>query len=426
MKTFLMFLLSAAGLFGGACSSIQTGSNVYGPSGAGVSWGSFVAGTPTSTFRQNISNAPVDPNSATWMTRLGESAHNIWLGNPVSTSDNYSESWIGSAIHYVHGDTQRRISFRGNPSWSKTALTGSMTSGSAVLTAGPWLTVQGRQTPYFSKSDVGLAVSVAGACSGLSSTCLYGTLGGNPETVYIASVQSPTQATLSVAATTTVSGAQVNVGDRSTSGVDSDPGTVPMPFAPRIEQWYGPMSRPFDSVFLDRYLATDTSGANNPGDQHIFVVDTDNCISYEMWDCYDDYSSFSCSEYAAFSLTSGDLQRPYSLTSANVAGMPDVFGTIHYNEFASGTINHAISTTVLAGNITTAYTGAASHAQCCGAWSTNQIPFGAKLRLKSTFNSSGYPASCAPLWPAMQNYGLIVVDGGTNGALRQRYRQFVA
>jgi hypothetical protein len=408
MKKILLFLFSAGSIYGGACSSIQTGANIYGPSGNGISWGGFVAGSPTSTWRQNITNAPVDPNSAAWMATLGAARQNLFLNSPIWLSDQQGEPWLGGNIHYVHGNTQRRVVVRSNPLWSRTAANGSMTSGSAVLTVPAWNTLQGRSTPYFSQYDVGTSVSVAGVGQG------GGTLNS-----YIASVQDSTHATLSDAASVT-GGGVVNVQARESYPAESDPGTFPMPFSPRIEQWYGPNSRPFNSALLDRYLSPYTNGANAPGDQHIVVIDVDNCIDYELYGCWDDFANLSCASYSAYYLAGGDIQRPYNFTGgAAVSGMPDMFGALRYDEYSAGNIQHAILITALAGQTTTAFTGAATHAQCCGVWNPANIPFGGKLRLKSNFDASAYPASCAPLFTAMKTYGLIVTDGGYTGQLGQ-------
>jgi hypothetical protein len=416
MKIFLFFAGTVA-LYGGACSGIDVGSSLYGH----TSWHGFVPGSATSTYRQNVTNAPVDPNSVSWLTQLGLTAQSVFLNNPVSVTDAWYSGWSGYNVHYVHGNTQRRMIVRDNPTWSRTSVTGSMTAGSAVLTVPTWSITQGRQAPYFSQRDVGLSVSVTGACSGNNAPCYLNALGGNPGGVVIVSVQSASQATLSAPASVSVSSATVTVMARETYPDQVDPGTVPIPNVPRIQSWYGPQSRPFDGfAFLDRYMDPYTGGQNAPSDQHVFVVDVDNCIEYDMWGAMDDASNFSTSTYAAYYLPGGDLQRPYNLTGgATVAGLPELFGMLRYDEFGVGVIPHALNISALPGNISVAFTGAASHAQCCGVWASANIPFGAKLRLKPGFDSSAFPASCAPLITQMKTYGLIIVDGGYTGQLAQ-------
>ena len=417
MKTILISLCTAGLVFGqaGTCRGIDVGSNLYGHS----SWHGFVGGSATSTYKRNISGDPVDSHSATWMARLDGSAQNEKVNLGVAVSEARNGPWEGFNVHYVHGNTQRRMAVRYNPLWGKTAVTGAMTAGSNVLTVSSWTpaSIQGQQKPYFSSDDIGKVVTVAGACTGTSQNppCISGVLGGNPGTLYVASVISPTQVTLvsvagfSPAATMTVSGATTTVQLREGSN-SMDPGTFPAPPSIRIQSWFSPHSRPW-GVFLETNIP-DT-------DQHAFIVDVDNCIGYEMYKCYDDGSNLSCGAYAAFYLPGGDLQRPYNITGgATVAGMPEIPGLLRYDEFSSGVIPHALNMTALLGNSTPAFTGPASYGQY-GAWTSNQIPFGSKLRLKVDFDRTGHPASCKPLFDEMQNYGLIVVDGGYTGQLLQ-------
>ncbi len=313
--TRVVILLGAgsACVFAGACSGIDVGSSLYGH----LSWHGFVPGSATSTFRQDITNAPVDSRSATWLTTLSRTNHgSVYPANSVYMTDvNFGgAAWEGYQVHYVHGNTQRRMVIRDSPA------------------------------------------------------------------------------------------------PRESYPGDSDPGTVPVPNRPRIQTWYGPLSRPW-GVFLDRYL--DPHAGGTASDQHIFVVDVDNCLSYELYGCFDDGSSISCAAYSAYYLPGGDLQRPYNLTGgASVSGQPMMFGLLRKDEFDSGTIPHALAVSMLPSSTDVAFTGAASHAQCCGAWSPTLPPFGAKLRLKAGFDTGGFPASCAPIFAEMKKYGLVAFDGG--------------
>ena len=42
------------------------------------------------------------------------------------------------------------------------------------------------------------------------------------------------------------------------------------------------------------------------------------------------------------------------------------------------------------------------------------MPFGAKIRLKASFNITGYPAHIQVILKAMKKYGLILADIGSN------------
>ena len=42
------------------------------------------------------------------------------------------------------------------------------------------------------------------------------------------------------------------------------------------------------------------------------------------------------------------------------------------------------------------------------------MPFGAKIRLKASFNITGYPARLQVILKAMKKYGIILADIGSN------------
>jgi hypothetical protein len=329
IKTTLLFFAFAAAIFAGnACPGLNsTGSMLS------VPWNGYVAGSATSTYRQDITNAAVDPNSATWLASPSLGNHDsVYPGNGIRETDiNFGGSaWEGMTIHYVRG-TQRRIVIRDNPA-----------------------------------------------------------------------------------------------GRESYPG-DGDPGTFPVPAKARIQGWYGPFSRPWDGPFLDRYFDPHALNGgqmvNRGSDQHIMVVDVDNCIDYEAYSCYDDGSNISCAAYSAFYLPGGDRQRPYNTTGGgSVSGMPIVFGMLKPDEYQAGVINHALTASFCQGCSNTGMTGPATHAQCCNGngWSsTGYIPFGAKVRLKPQYTAVnlGLPASCQPILSALQKYGLLNGDGGASADL---------
>lgn len=57
------------------------------------------------------------------------------------------------------------------------------------------------------------------------------------------------------------------------------------------------------------------------------------------------------------------------------------------------------------------YVHPASHAGSPGGPSTS-VPYGARLRLKSTFNMAGYSAAAQVILRTMQRYGIVLSDGG--------------
>ena len=104
-------------------------------------------------------------------------------------------------------------------------------------------------------------------------------------------------------------------------------------------------------------------------------------------------------------------QRPYGWTSADAAGLPIFPGLIRYDEVASGAINHAIRFTLQnsrAAIVSAGFTLCFHNVECDAA------PMGMKLRLKSSFNVSGFSAANQVILNAMKKYGSIMADNGSS------------
>jgi hypothetical protein len=154
-------------------------------------------------------------------------------------------------------------------------------------------------------------------------------------------------------------------------------------------------------------------GDPNPGtgDRHVLVLDNANCFIYEMDASYpNNDGSWNANSAAVWDLTA-DGQRPYTWTSADAAGLPIFPGLIRYDEVAAGKIQHAIRFTLQRSQA--AFIPPASH------WAANNnsslaAPMGMRLRLKPSFDISGYSANNQVILTAMKNYGLIMADNGTS------------
>lgn len=177
----------------------------------------------------------------------------------------------------------------------------------------------------------------------------------------------------------------------------SDPGPYPMWITPRVQQ--------------TQYK----SGINYMvmGDKHVFVIDKDNAFLHEFYNFY--YTQFQCwaGVCCTFDLLGEDHQRPWGWCSGSVSGAPQFAGVVWYDEVASGRIDHALAFTALYGWGRPAFTDVASLHQWGGAWDNNSLPpFGACLRLKSSFNIDSFPPQCIPILRALKEYGAVYVDGG--------------
>ena len=114
---------------------------------------------------------------------------------------------------------------------------------------------------------------------------------------------------------------------------------------------------------------------------------------------------------AIFDLTSNAL-RPAGWTSADAAGLPIFPGLVRYDEvFEQQEIKHAVRFTA---SITRrAYISPARH------WASNNTsvdrpPMGMRVRLKASFDISGYSPSMQVILKALKKYGMILADNGSN------------
>jgi hypothetical protein len=155
----------------------------------------------------------------------------------------------------------------------------------------------------------------------------------------------------------------------------------------------------------------------NQEDRHLLIIDCTNNYLYELYNVYYDsrQSQWYGGSGAFFNMNTND-RRPEGWTSADAAGLAILPGLIRYDEAwnASVTdIGHAFRVTVRATN---GYVYPASHE----AGSTvGALPMGARLRLKSDVGGldpalrSSDP-NVQKIFRAMQKYGLIVADNGTD------------
>lgn len=152
--------------------------------------------------------------------------------------------------------------------------------------------------------------------------------------------------------------------------------------------------------------------AEGPTDSHVLTVNRDTCQLVEAFAA----ASFAGSgPYRAGSGATWDLNsnalRPDGWTSADAAGLPILPGLVRYDEvYGAGTINHAIRFTLA--HTRNAHVWPARHD--AGAANSSYLPMGERLRLRASFDISGYPADAQVVLRAMQHYGMFVTDNGSN------------
>jgi hypothetical protein len=172
-------------------------------------------------------------------------------------------------------------------------------------------------------------------------------------------------------------------------GDESDPGPMPVPANAPIE------------------------GDPNPGsgDRHVLVLDNSNCFLYELYSSYPNTDgTWNAGSAAVWDLLSNE-QRPWTWTSADAAGLPIFPGLIRYDEVAAGQIQHALRFTLAQSRA--AMVPPASH------WAANTSdstapPMGMRLRLKASYDISGFSANVQVILTALKKYGMIMADNGSS------------
>jgi hypothetical protein len=173
-------------------------------------------------------------------------------------------------------------------------------------------------------------------------------------------------------------------------GEESDPGPYPVPATAPIE-----------------------GGPNASGDRHVLVIDRDSWKLYELDRAFpaNNGASWDADCGALFDLNSNGL-RPAGWTSADAAGLPIFPGLVRYDEvFEQGLVAHALRFTVH--STRRAYVSPARHFASSNT-DPNLPPMGMRVRLKASFDISGFSNGMQVILRAMKKYGMIVADNGSN------------
>jgi hypothetical protein len=150
------------------------------------------------------------------------------------------------------------------------------------------------------------------------------------------------------------------------------------------------------------------------GDNHLLVIDKNKCWLYETWQTQICNGTWSAANGAIWDLTRTE-HRPYGWTSADAAGLPIFPGLVRYDEVAAGAINHAFRMTLAQTKSDSNggyFVPPATHAAGNNSGTGNIM--GMRLRLRASFDISGFSAANQVILTAMKNYGMIVADNGSN------------
>jgi hypothetical protein len=166
---------------------------------------------------------------------------------------------------------------------------------------------------------------------------------------------------------------------------------------------------PDEAISQPYWIEGGDAGSSNPGgDRHMLIVDRDNRHLYELFDLRWNGSQWTAGSGAFFDLTTNTRRRD-GWTSADAAGLAILPGLVRYDEVASGgEIGHAFRVTLRATN---GYVWPASHR---AGSNVQALPMGARLRLKASTDLSRFRPELQRIFRAMQRYGLIVADNGSD------------
>ena len=160
---------------------------------------------------------------------------------------------------------------------------------------------------------------------------------------------------------------------------------------------------------------------NQNSDHHLLTIDTTNGNMQDMYQHYTAGLSTQgctlCTSQSGLKYTANDYALPVN-GATDAAGMEISPLLLRLQEVeqaiaTSGTINHALRFTLPQFSIGCPQLWPAT--QCAN--NGGAIPFGTRIRLKSSFNISGYSAIAQILLTQLKNYGVIVSDGGTAGTV---------
>ena len=185
-----------------------------------------------------------------------------------------------------------------------------------------------------------------------------------------------------------VGGSQTKVGVAFDYSDESDPGPYPIPPDAPIE-----------------------GGSQSTGDRHVLVLDSGNCILYELFSAYPQPDgTWRAGSGAIFDLRS-DALRPSGWTSADAAGLPILPGLVRFDEVASGEIKHALRFT--APQTRKAYVWPARH-YASSLTGQQYPPMGQRFRLKADYDISGFSVETRVILTALKKYGMILADNGSS------------
>ncbi|HLI96054.1 MAG TPA: hypothetical protein VKT72_08210 [Candidatus Baltobacteraceae bacterium] len=165
------------------------------------------------------------------------------------------------------------------------------------------------------------------------------------------------------------------------------------------------------------YPWADTFRIEPLSDAHAIVVDTRTCEVYESYQ-----TAYADGTLTAYSGAHWNLRRPFAplpggAPSAMASGLSLFAGMIRWEEVQSGHIDHALNWEAPAGTVAQwDYVRPASDTDRLAfkGNSSYQLPYGAHLRLRASFDLSHFGPQSRAIAMAMKRYGIFLADTGSD------------
>jgi hypothetical protein len=188
------------------------------------------------------------------------------------------------------------------------------------------------------------------------------------------------------------------------------PNGIPWNFITGTEPKYFPAFLYANESDAGPYPIPNNAIVEQDSDAHLILVDRVNGKLYELFNARKEGAGWKADAGAIFDLNTG-ADRPAGYTSADAAGMA-IFPTLaKYDEIMSGEIKHALRYTVV--NSRRGYVAPARHFASTKT-DTNLLPMGARIRLKASFDISGFPPPVQTILTCLKRYGAFLQDNGSN------------
>ena len=360
----------------GICSGLSTGMS---PLGNAYTPGLQLFG-PSNYWNQDISASPVDPASSSiiaFINSFGSSSASVLTIQHVAITSNVltlTGTFTGAPLAVGRSFT---ISGATTATFLNTAGTLTISSVIGGVLAPTGITASFTHANYTSATDTGTATTTGNIVYFHPD---FGSANGVPFSI-VDSAVTPLRYV-------TVPGMFTHDFDQT----QSDYPAFPIPVYAPIEGLPG-------------------NCANSGTDQHGIILDKNTCFLFEIYQavrCNGDWTG-SCS--AIWDMTNYN-HRPPSVTSVDAAGLPVFPGLVRYDETVLGAINHAFRATFYRTHA--AYVSPATHwaGNDSGIGYLSPIPMGMRLRLKASYNISGFSIVNQIILTALKTYGLINADNG--------------